>query len=72
MDRAKEYYAKQNQSVRERQIHVSSLMWNIKKQLSKGEKKERQIRNRHLTIENKLMITRREVWGAMGEIDDGD
>ena len=29
-------------------------------------------KNRSLTTENKLMVTRREVGGRMGEIDEGD
>ena len=41
--------------------------------MSKGEKRERdKPRNRLLTIENKLMVTRGEVGGGMGEIGDGD
>ena len=38
-----------------------------------GERRERgKLRNRLLTIENKLMVTRREVGGGMGELSDGD
>ena len=50
-------------------------MWNLRsKQISKGEKKSEtdKLRNRLLTIENKLMVTRREVGEGMGQIYDGD
>ena len=40
--------------------------------MNKGEKKGDKPRNRLLTIENKLMVTREEVGGGMGEIGDGD
>ena len=39
--------------------------------MSKGEKKDKP-RNRPLTIENKLMVTRGKVGEGVGEIDDGD
>ena len=43
--------------------------------MSKGEKKERKSgkpRNRLLTIENKLKVSRREVGGGLSEMDNGD
>ena len=39
----------------------------------RGEKRERgKPRNRLLTVENNLMVTRREVGGGVGKIDDRD
>ena len=38
-------------------------MWNKEKEKGKP-------RSRHLTLENRLMATRREVGGGMGEIGD--
>ena len=43
--------------------------------MSKGKNKKRERdkpRNRLLTIENKLMVTRGEEGGEIGEIGDGD
>jgi len=45
--------------------------------MRKGKKRKREIerdkpRNKLLTTENKLMVTRGEVSGGMGEIGDGD
>ena len=76
MDGTIEYYAKRSQSVRERQIPYDyTRMWNLRNKTNeqRGEK-ERQWgkpRNRLLTTENKLMVTR-EVVGGTGEIGDGD
>ena len=44
MDGAREYYAKLNKSVKERQIWCDfTHMWNLRtKQMGKGEKKERE------------------------------
>ena len=50
--------------------HMWSLWNRTNKQ--KGKKKKDKSRNRLLAIENKLMVTRGEVGGGMGEIDDGD
>ena len=48
-------------------------MWNLRHKTSKGENnKTEKSRNRLLTIENKLMVVRREVSEGMGEIGDGD
>ena len=40
--------------------------------MNKEKKKEDKPKNRLLTIENKLMVTRGEVGGGMGEIGEGD
>ena len=40
--------------------------------LTNLKKKREKPKNRPLTIENKLMVTRGEVGGGMGEISDGD
>lgn len=40
--------------------------------MEKGKKKEKQPRNRLLTIKNKLMVTRAEVDQGMWETGDGD
>ena len=50
-------------------------MWNLRNKTNDhgGVVRERgKPTNRLLTIENKLMFTRREVGGAMGEIGDED
>ena len=50
-------------------------MWNLRNKTNEhsGKKSERdKPRNRLLTIENKLMDTRGEVGGGMGEIGEGD
>ena len=51
-------------------------MWNLRSKTSKGkrerERESRKPRNRLLTIENKLMVTRGEVSRGMGEIGGGD
>jgi len=41
-------------------------------EFKKQRKKTDKSRNRLLTIENKLMVTREEVGGGMEEIGDGD
>ena len=46
-------------------------MWNLRDK-TKEQRKRDKPRNRFLTIENKLMVTRGEVGGEMGEIGDGD
>ena len=40
--------------------------------MSKGKREREKPRNRFLTIENILMVTREEVDGGMGEIGDED
>ena len=40
----------------------------LKKQMSKGKRERGKPRNRFLTVENKLMVTRGEVGGEMSEI----
>ena len=76
MDRAKEYTAKQNKSVRERQIPYDLIhMWNLRNKTKEQREKERdKPRNRLSTTENKLMVTRGRVgwWRVMGEIGDGE
>ena len=57
MDEAREYYAKENKSVRERQIYNFTHIWNLRNKTKKP-------RNRLLTTENKLMVTRGEVGGG--------
>ena len=52
-------------------------MWDLRKKANEQtDKRERQrqtvSRNRPLTIENRLMVTKREGGGGMGEIGDGD
>ena len=61
MDTAREYNAKQNKSEKDK-YHIISLMWNLRnKQREKNERETNQE-----TIEDKLMVTRREVDGGMG------
>ena len=77
MDGAKEYTAKWNKSVRERQTPYDfTQMWNLRnktnEQKGKKEREREKPRNRPLTVENKLMVTRGEVGGGTGEIGDGD
>ena len=49
-------------------------MWNLrnKTNVRGGKEKRGKPRNRLLTIENKLLVTRKEVGGGMCEIGDGD
>ena len=66
MDGTRVYYAKWNKSVSERQIPYDfTHMWNLLNKTNEqngGKKRERIItRNRLLTIENKLIVTRGEV-----------
>ena len=50
-----------------------SLVWYLKNKANKQRGKKRgKPRNRLLTIENKLMVTGREVGGGMDEIGDKD
>ena len=74
MDRAREYYAKRNMSVRDRQIQhdFSHLQIEETKQLSQGGKKRDAIQETDSTTENKPMVTRGEVGGGMSEIGDED
>ena len=60
--------------VRERQTPYDfTHVWNLRNQINEQKEKERdKPRNILLTIENKLMVTRGEVGGQMGEIGDGD
>ena len=60
--------------VRERPIPYDFIhMWNLRNEKSEQrKKKQRETRNKLLTIGNKLMVTRREVGGGMGEIGDVD
>ena len=75
MDGAREYNAKQNKSVRERQMPYDfTHIWNVRNKTDEQswEKKRGKPGNRLLTIENKLMVTGGEVSGGIGEIDDRD
>ena len=67
--RARECHAKQDKSFRKRQIPYDfTHMWNLRNK-TKEQKKKRERgkpRNRLLTIENTLMVTRREVGEGMG------
>jgi len=69
MDGAREYYAKGNKSVRERQIaYDSTHMWNLRNKTVNIEGKNKGEVNQKtdsLTIENKLRVARGEV-GGMG------
>ena len=73
---SREYCAKRNKSARERHTACDfTHMWNLRNKTKEQSEKERQTakpRNRLLTIEIKLMVTRREVGGEMGEIGEGD
>ena len=64
------------EQVRERQISYDfTLMWNLRNKTNEQRRKKREggkPRNRLLTVENKQMVTRREVGGKMGKIGDGD
>ena len=46
-------------------------MWNLRNKTNEQRKKSKP-KNRLLTIENKLMVTRREVGGGMDETGEGD
>ena len=68
MDTFRECNAKQNKAVRERQIiYDFTHMWNLRNKASNGTKQGEtdKPRKRFLTIENKLMVTRK-VWGRNG------
>ena len=52
-------------------LHSLSLSKQTNKQINKQTKQQQQ-NPRLLTIENKLMVTREEVGGRMGEVGDGD
>ena len=60
MDGAREYNAKRNKSVGERQIpHDPTYVWNLGNKTNKQREKIRdKPRNRLLTIESILMVTR--------------
>ena len=49
-------------------------MWNLRNKTNEQREKREggKPKNRFLTIENKLMVTRREVGGRTGETGDGD
>ena len=50
-----------------------SLMWNLRTKTNEQRKRKRdKARNRLLTLENKLMVTRRQVGRGMGIIGEGD
>ena len=65
MDGAREYDAKRNMSEKDKQ-HMISLRWNLRNKTNehRGKKRERERdkpRNRLLTTENTLRVTRGEV-----------
>ena len=66
MDGAREYCAKRNKSVRERQRPYHLTRVEFKKQNKQREKNRQKARNRLLTMENKLMVTRGEAGGGDG------
>ena len=80
MNGVREYNTKLNKSFGERQIQYDfTPMWNLRNQTNEQRKKNKdrererdKPRNRLLTIENKVMITREGVGGWMDEIGDGD
>ena len=64
MDVTREYYAKQNKVIREDKHHIISLTREIYETTLTSEGKKREggkPRNRLLTIENKVMVTRGEM-----------
>ena len=68
-----QYNAKQNKSVRERQIPYDlTHMWNLRIKTNEQQKKRNKAIIRILIIENKLMVTSGRWVGGMGEIGDGD
>ena len=68
MDGVREYYAKQSKSVRKRQIlYDFTHMWNLRNKINYHEKKREENQETDSTMENKLMVTRREVGGGMGK-----
>lgn len=46
-------------------------MWNLRNKTNKGKKRETS-QETNSTIENKLVVARKEVGDGMGEISDGD
>ena len=69
--RAREYSAKQNKLVRQRQmLQDLTHMWNLRNKKKNKRERDRP-RNRLLTIKNKLMATGGEVGRRMDEISDG-
>ena len=74
MNEARAYYVKWNKSVRKRQIpHDFTHIWNLRNKWAKEKKEDRdKPRNRLLTIENKLMVTRGKVSRGRGETVEGD
>ena len=71
MDRPRKYNAKQNKS--ESQVPDDfTYTWNLRNKTNEKRKKREREKpgNRLLTLENKLMATRREVSGGMGEIKE--
>ena len=64
MDGAREYNAKQNKSVRGRQISYDfTHMCNLRNKINEQGKKRYKPKIRLLTVENKLMVTRVEKGG---------
>ena len=74
MDGAREYYTKQIKPVKERQIpYDPTHMWNLRNKTNKLRvKKTKRQRNKLLTLENKLMVTRGKMGRGVSGINDGD
>ena len=75
MDRAREYYANEISLSKKDKYHMTSLMWNLRNKTSKQREKKREEgkpKNRVLRVESKLIITRGEADGELGEIGDGN
>ena len=71
MDGTREYYAKRNKSVGERQIPYDFTHMQNLRNKTKGKEERDKPRNRLLTVENKLMVPRGGMRGT-GEIGDTD
>ena len=76
MDGSREYNTKWNKSAKERQIQYDfTHMWILRNKTVNKEKKKRERKTNQETLlitGNKLMVTREEVGGGMGEIGEGD
>ena len=67
MDGARQYNGKRNKLVRERQIPYDfTRMWELRNKTKRERERERdEPRNKLLTLENKLVVSRGEVDGGM-------
>ena len=65
MDGAREYNTRKNKSFRERQVAYDfTHMWNLRNKTKRGKERGGGSKERCLTMENKLMVTRGEVGGG--------